>query len=125
MKRKETLLESNLIYLGFRLVGKTYTGKHSDKVEGYHYEKEVGETTYVVNLDKTREEIVSFLFRNPHFYEFDLGKINGLYDVFNQFTLELQKIYNFSDKKALSIYNFIVEEENINDPFVEESNFDD
>lgn len=39
MKRKKTQLEINLIEKGWELNHKTYTGKHSDKVLNYIYEK--------------------------------------------------------------------------------------
>lgn len=79
MKRKKTQLELNLIEKGWELDHKTYTGKHSDKVLNYVYEKvysreyerkcdgKIVITTWSarVLLDSKREHIDDVLIRSP------------------------------------------------------------
>lgn len=78
MKRKKTQLEINLIEKGWELDHKTYTGKHSDKVLNYVYEKVYSReferkdgklivTTWSarVLLDSKREHFVDVLIKSP------------------------------------------------------------
>ena len=79
MKRKKTQLELNLIEKGWELDHKTYTGKHSDKVLNYVYEKvyyreyerkcdgKIIVTTWSarVLLDSKREHIDDVLIKSP------------------------------------------------------------
>lgn len=78
MKRKKTQLEINLIEKGWQLDHKTYTGKHSDKVDNYVYEKtytnehtrEDGKIVVTswsarVLLDSKREHIEDVLIKSP------------------------------------------------------------
>lgn len=78
MKRHITELEKNLIEKGWELDHKTYTGKHSDKVLNYVYEKvyvkeytrkdgKVVVSTWSarVLLDQKREKIEDVLIRSP------------------------------------------------------------
>ena len=133
MKRKITLLEKNLLTKNYKLTGKTYTGKHSDKVESYIYEKQVNNTTYFVYLDKTREKISHYSFTNNFFKVFDNGKIEGLQEVLLYFEEELKSLYDFEKKTATPIVEYtdlvqgyketVDEFENV--PFIEEGIFDD
>jgi len=113
MKRKETLLETNLIKLGYHLSHKTYTGKHSDKVDTYVYQKENEVITYSVALNKTREKIVDKSFTNHRVLEYTRGILDSLEEISGKFEEELASL-------------FVVLETTIenHDPFVEESNFD-
>ena len=122
MRRKETMLESNLIELGFRLSHKTYVGKHCDKVDHYVYKLLKVSTAYVVELDKTREHIVSYYFENMDKHHYTFEYINLLYDVIQDFYGDLCKIYDFNGHRALELEEY---EEVDNDNFVEESAFDD
>lgn len=78
MKRRKTQLELNLIEKGWELDHKTYTGKHSDKVLNYVYEKvysreferedgkiEITTWSARVLLDSKREHVVDVLVRSP------------------------------------------------------------
>ena len=80
MKRKKTQLEESLIEKGWYLIQKTYTGKHSDKVFEYIYEKVytyehtrkcdgqifLSSFTARVVLDSKREKIDDILIETPH-----------------------------------------------------------
>lgn len=80
MKRKKTQLEESLIEKGWYLIQKTYTGKHSDKVFEYIYEKVytyehkrkcddkvfLTSLTARVVLDSKREKIDNILVETPN-----------------------------------------------------------
>jgi hypothetical protein len=127
MKRKETLLEQNLIYKGYRLEGKSYTGKKSDKVFAYNYVKDNGVVKYYVQLDKTRNTIKYHYFTTDRYYLYDQGKLEGLQEVLSSFTSELMSIYDFQNHKARDLPVFSeLEEDLINhEDYIEESVFDD
>jgi len=90
MKRKKTQLEESLIEKGWYLIQKTYTGKHSDKVLAYIYEKVyayentrkcdgkvfLASYTARVVLDSKREKIDDILIETPH-----ISFVNG-FDLF-------------------------------------------
>ena len=122
MRRKETLLESNLIELGYRMSHKTYSGKHSDKVESYIYKKINGEVVYQVSLNKTREHIDHYSFQTLRQFDYNRGKLEGLYEVLMGLEDELKSVYDFDKKCAKEVLEY--EEMDI-DNFVEESGFDD
>lgn len=123
MKRKETQLEKNLQEYYYKLAYKTYEGKNSEKVSGYVYQKKTNLTLYTVCLDKTREHIVSYAFSNSHYDYFDKGRIEGLQEVLDFLGKQLNDIYDFENKVARELPPFDVED--IENPFIEESNFDD
>lgn len=118
MKRKETKLEKNLQEYFYKLDYKTYEGKNSEKVSGYVYKKEIGHTTYIVCLDKTREHIVSYAFSNCHYDYFDKGRIEGLQEVLEFLGEELKKIYDFEKGVALDLVDFSDLEEDLDNPNV-------
>ncbi len=66
MKRKITDLEQKLIDSGWKLIGKVYSGKHSEKTDHYEYFKMETLSTQNINygqiikLNAKRTEIVDF-----------------------------------------------------------------
>lgn len=119
MKRKETRLEKNLIGLGYHLSHKTYTGKHSDKVNTYVYVKDNGVVEYSVSLDKNREQIVYYSFTNHRTLDYNFGILESLQEIHTKFNEELMSVYDFATKCAYEITEIK------SDPFIEESGFDD
>lgn len=119
MKRKETRLEKNLKGLGYFLSHKTYTGKHSDKVYTYVYLKYNGDYEFSVLLNKTREQIVHYSFICNRTLEYNLGILEFLQAVHTKFKEELMSVYDFDNKCAYEITEIK------DDPFIEESGFDD
>lgn len=115
MKRKVTQLEHNLISRGYHLSHKTYTGKNSDKVDTYIYIKDKNNINYYVALDKNRNEIVHYSFTNNYNMYYSNGTLESLLEINARFNLELQEIYDFGKKESIEI----------NEPFIEESSFDD
>ena len=101
MKRRETLLEHKLIENGYKLVFKTYKGKKSEKVDNYVFSKLEGETEFIVCLNKDRNEITCYYFKNDRFAHYDLGKIEGLRYVYEGFENFLKSIYDFKEKRVL------------------------
>lgn len=120
MKRKETVLETNLIGLGYYLIHKTYIGNHSDKVDTYTYKKDNGVIEFYVDLDKTREKIVRYYFKNKEHISFTDGILESLLQINNKFHEELEEYYDFANQCVKEIDPDIKCE-----PFVEESAFDD
>lgn len=118
MKRKETKLEKNLQRIGFTLSYKTYEGKHQEKVSGYTFERKCNQITYIVNLDKTRTQIVTYAFRNQYYDYFDKGRIEGLMEVYESFGDELATIYDFQNKETLDLVDFSELEEDLDNPNV-------
>lgn len=118
MKRKETKLEKNLQKIGFILSYKTYEGKHQEKVSGYAFERKCNHITYIVNLDKTRTQIVAYAFKNQHYDYFDKGRIEGLMEVYESFGDELATIYDFEKKETLDLVDFSDFEEDLETPNV-------
>lgn len=118
MKRKETKLEKNLQKIGFTLSYKTYEGKHQEKVSGYTFERKCNNITYIVNLDKTRTQIIAYSFRNSHYDYFDKGRIEGLMEVYESFGDELSTIYDFQKKETLDLVDFSDLEEDLDNPNV-------
>ena len=66
MKRKTTELEQKLIDNGWKLINKTYSGKHSEKTDHYEYFKMETLSTQNINygqiikLNAKRTEIIDF-----------------------------------------------------------------
>ena len=60
MKRKVTDLEQKLIQNDFRLLGKEYGGKHSQKTVSYIYQR--GDE--YIKLDHTRTRVIGFFFEH-------------------------------------------------------------
>ena len=118
MKRKETKLEKNLQKIGFTLSYKHYEGKHQERVSGYVYERRNSHITYMVNLDKTRTQIVSYAFSNKYYDYFNKGRIEGLQEVYESFGDELSSIYNFQTKETLDLVDFSDLEEDLDNPNV-------
>ena len=118
MKRKETKLEKNLQKIGFTLSYKTYEGKHQEKVSGYTFERKCNHTTYIVNLDKTRTQIVTYAFSNQYYDYFNKGRIEGLQEVLEFLGEELKKIYDFEKKETLDLVDFSELEEDLETPNV-------
>ena len=119
MKRKETRLEKNLIGLGYHLSHKTYTGKHSDKVDTYVYVKDNGFIEYSVFLNKDRTTIRNYSFKNKVYMEYTNGILESLEEINGKFKNELMGIYDFANECAYEITEIK------DDPFIEESGFDD
>lgn len=65
MKRTRTKLEENLIEKGYNLAHKTYTGKNSDRVEHYAYQKTIANECIVVLLDSKRNSIFNIVIHYP------------------------------------------------------------
>lgn len=120
MKRKETQLETNLIYKGYHLSHKTYTGRNSSKVDSYVYVKEKNNIVYNVELDKNRNEIKYYSFTNNAHIYYTNGILESLDLINNNFTNELCEIYDFTTKQVKDYLEIEVDEER----FIEESGFD-
>ena len=121
MKRKETRLEKNLLGIGYHLSHKTYTGKHSDKVDTYVYIKDNGVIEYSVFLNKDRTTIRNYSFRNKVYMDYTSGILDSLIEINSKFQNELMGIYDFSRNCAYEIPDIGFS----SDPFIEESGFDD
>lgn len=119
MRRKQTQLETNLIELGYKLSHKTYCGKKSEKVDKYIFEKRNGHITYIVSIDRTREHICDYAFSSNEIMLFSDYSIEYLQEINNKFHEEMSYIYNFKEKHAHELEN------PFDEPFVEESVFDD
>ena len=101
MKRKQTLLEKNLIELGYSLSHKTYYGKNSSKVDRYVYIKDRdGLIIYSVDIDRTREHIETYSFTNKTHMQYTSGIIESLQEIMRNFECELQEIYDFQKEEA-------------------------
>lgn len=103
MKRKETSLETNLISRGYHLSHKTYVGKHSDKVDTYVYVKNNGEILFSVALDKNRNKIVHYSFKNNRSFDYTFELLETLLEINTNFHNELMVIYDFTLNKAKEI----------------------
>lgn len=119
MRRKQTQLETNLIELGYKLSHKTYYGKKSEKVDEYIFIRQIGHITYQVSIDRTREHINSYSFTNREIMFFNDSSIEQLQEINNKFHEEMSYIYDFKGKHAHELEN------PFDEPFVEESVFDD
>jgi len=64
MERKQTDLEQRLIGNGYRLVGKQYCGRKSEKTAYYDYEKHTPSGIQFVRLDSKREQVLATGIRN-------------------------------------------------------------
>ena len=122
-RRKETLLERNLIEKGYRLSHKTYEGKYSEKVNNYVYKHDNGAVEYQVSLDRTREKIDHYAFTTKTYIEFTNGILDSLQEINECFVNELKDIYDFTNECAKEYVPFTIDD--LNDPFIEESVFDD
>lgn len=120
MKRKETQLESGLIYKGYHLSYKTYMGKNSNRVDSYVYEKEKNNITYSVELDKNRNQIKYYSFTNNAHIYYTKGILESLQLINDNFTLELSELYDFTTNQVKDYLEIEIDE----DRFVEESGFD-
>ena len=125
MRRKTTLLEENLYFLGYRLDHKTYSGKKSDKVFQYVYIKEnlKNGKDYYVNLNRERTKIESFGFISTTITKYNELTISVLVNEYDSMRAVMESIYDFEKEDAKTIETIDLEE--ANDPFVEESVFDD
>lgn len=65
MKRTRTKLEENLIEKGYNLAHKTYTGKNSDRVYHYVYQKTCGDECIVVLLNSKRNYVNKVAIHHP------------------------------------------------------------
>lgn len=124
MRRKETQLENNLNELGYKLSHKTYCGKKSEKVDEYIFLKQNGYTIYQVSIDRTREHINSYSFFNRSIALFNDNSIEELQEINNKFHEEMNLIYDFENKVARELENPF-DLEDVEEPFIEESAFDD
>ena len=122
MKRKQTLLEENLIKKGYMLSHKTYCGKNSSKVDQYVYVRDNGVIFYMINIDRTREHIENYSFTNKIRLDYTNGIIESLQEIMEHFENNLKDIYDFENKVAKEWTPFEMEDDY---PFVEESVFDD
>lgn len=122
MRRKQTQLETNLIELGYKLSHKTYYGKKSEKVDKYVFIKQNGHITYQVSIDRTREHICDYSFITDEIRRIMVvndDSIEYLQEINNKFHEEMSYIYDFKGKHAHELEN------PFDEPFVEESVFDD
>ena len=123
-RRKETLLEQNLVVKGYKLLFKTYEGKKSEKVDSYVYGKSNGYVDYRVHLDSKRVGVKYFCFTDKQYLTFTSGIIESLQEIDENFKKELSEIYDFENKCAKEledIGNYTLEET----PFIEEHFFDE
>lgn len=110
MRRKKTLLESNLESVGYKLSHKTYCGKKQEKVNEYVFYRNDGVVNYKVNIDRTRDHINSYSFNNKDIEMFNDNTIEHLIEVNDKFHKEMESIYDFDLKKAKEISVEEVEE---------------
>ena len=80
-KRKITNLETKLNEIGFKLECKLYCGKHSEKNKGYLFKKTIEQTTFYIELDKTRTSVIDYWFTNNYVEKYDSGILQGLENV--------------------------------------------
>lgn len=123
MRRKQTKLENNLYELGYKLDHKSYCGKKSEKVDVYVYLKGKGDISFIVSLDRTREKIMHYAFFDRSIINYTEYSIMGLKETFDNFKEELSEIYDFENQIAKDYQK--IELADIENPFIEESNFDD
>ena len=123
-RRLETLLEQNLIFKGYKLTSKTYEGVKSEKVDSFIYEKTNGVVNYKVALNGKRNEIKHYSFTNKQQLDFTSGILDSLELINSGFIQELKEIYDFENKCAKEI-SYEVPDFSFDEPFIEESHFDD
>ena len=88
MKRKITELEQKLLDNNYRLVGKNYSGKHSEKVDGYVYVN----GNNAIKLDSTRTKPIDFALVNVNVSTIDknvLMVLNTKFKALNEFVASL------------------------------------
>lgn len=123
-RRKETLLEKNLVLKGYMLTEKTYCGSKSEKIKFYVYKKNNGVIHYEVELDPKREQILYYCFTNSTNMVYSDGTLESLQMINDNFHKELMEIYDFENKVAKE-YTPIEDLDDIEQVFVEEALFDD
>ena len=124
MKRKETNLENKLLEMHYKLSHKTYSGKHSDKINTYVYVNKVNDFTFYVELDKNRDKIVTYYFESGYSYKYNGAIINTIREIYDNFYTSLCVIYDFVEEKVVDD-PCIDLEYTTNSPFVEEAHFDE
>ena len=86
MKRRITELEQKLINDGWILTSKSYTGRHSEKIESYDYTRVFNDALSFIKLTPNRKNIIDFGFSNgiTIITSVTLGKITAkLRELFN------------------------------------------
>ena len=82
--RIRTQLEESLIKKGFKLIYKTYTGKHSQFIEYYVYSGSYKDYDIKIYLNSHRSKIISFTMNNGAFmmkdYHFNIDEFKNDYD---------------------------------------------
>ena len=124
MRRKQTKLENNLYELGYRLDHKTYCGKKSDKVLDYVFIRTNGYYEYQVYLNRERTKIEGYCFTNPTIRTYNDMSLGLLQQDYENFKKELDQIYDFENQVAKDCVN-VKDVSEFENPFVEESAFDD
>lgn len=112
MKRKTTELEQKLLNCGFVLFGKTYTGKYSQHIENYIYKKVVeitlGEekvnTTFVVELDQSRNNVDNYYFE-INYRQVDYKTLIKINDIYKMFSEKIREFTNFTCEYELEDFN--------------------
>lgn len=93
MKRKITDLEKKLLENGYILVGKDYSGKHSEKTNFYTYKSGSG----VIKIDYTRTKVVDFALTGYFIVGVvsgrDLAILNSEYKELENFVTSLTNSY--------------------------------
>ena len=84
MKRKLTHIEEMLLAKGFILLGKTYTGKHSQNVEFYIYGTWSKGYEIKVFLNNLRTKIDHWYFTNETHHKIDYQELHILEEMYNE-----------------------------------------
>lgn len=123
MRRKQTKLENNLYELGYRLDHKTYCGKKSEKVDQFVYTKYKDEIYYVC-LNRERTKIENYGFTSNRYTRYNSYSINDIKETYETLENSLKEIYDFENQVAKD-YVKVEDVSEFENPFVEESAFDD
>lgn len=124
MRRKQTELEYNLNELGYKLSHKTYYGKKSEKVDQFVYTKNNGMDTNYVYLNRERTKIESFGFTSNRYVRYNAYSIDDIQNTYEMLENSLKDIYDF-EKQVAKDYVNVKDVSEFEEPFVEESVFDD
>lgn len=113
MKRKLTHIEETLLAKGFTLIGKTYTGKHSQNVEFYIYGREIKGYNVRVYLNNLRTKIDHWYFTNEKHHSIDYKELHILEETYNEIENFIFNTTNELDSEVeVQIAEVMVESEN-------------
>ena len=122
MKRKRTELEEDLIKKGYKLLYKTYSGKHSQRVDRYVYggsthitldsgERFVIPTKILLNAGRTQIVDVKILnFFDEYIGSFTIDNIVAIFNKVNEYVMNTIKEEELSANEMVEVLESIENE---------------